>query len=598
MMHVSFSQKWLSLALGGALILTACNPWVGSSRRKPPIFIIAVESLGFENASCEEPLSTGEADGIQELCDSALRFTHFYTPSTLSQPSLASLLTGQDVVEHQVYHNGNDGIPVQNVTLPERALLAGYRTAFFSGGPPFLAKSGFQQGYEVFDDGFQSTPEVYTAAENLLQRTFNWVIEQKEPTFVTVFLADLQFPFVRTFTDEKNERERSIVGQKQEVAESLGAFFRQLKKKKLWDSSYILFVGLNGEAPMNRRSFLWRENLFRENVHVPLFIKTPNLKESRSIDFLMSMKNIGQLLRDTLEQSTSMADFIMQKLDEWKEAPPTHLQIRSDWGAWWMNRPPLLSLRTQDYLVIPQKRWQIYHSAVDRNEGTVLFEQQVDREKMRWLKGRIDQSYDVITDPSDAYEFMKAFRTAKMSIASSSIIASLRREISAKEKSHFREMILADDALLTENWSHLQQSDSSLRRFVAERNLQHTVAVTLSGSCERLFVEKPREALLRRCRDPLFLALLDWENHRTDADDTQWEKSFVRQFRSFMSAKQLAYINLYLELNWDIDVFSMLGPSLTELYLHLPEKANLRKRIESYRIPLAMSFPGVDSINF
>ncbi len=587
-MHVSFSQKWIGPLFLTSMLMTSCSPWGRTNQRKPPLFIIAVESLGFENASCLEESLSGELDGIQELCDSALRFTHFYAPSTMSQSSMASLLTGAEVAEHTVFHNGNDGISVQLVTLAEKALLAGYRTAFFSGGPPFLAKSGFQQGYEVFDDDFDTKPHDYTPASALLERAFSWIQDQhRQPTMTTVFLADLQFPFVQTYTDEKKEREKSVAGQKQAVSEALGEFFRQLKKNRLWDNSYIVVVGLNGEAPMNRKAFLWRENLFRENVHVPLFIKTPQLREARSIDFLISMKNIGQLLRDSLEQSLSVADFVMQKLDEWKEAPPSHLEIRSDWGVWWLDRPPLLSFRTSEYLAIPQKRLQVYHSLVDKNEGVMLSEQQIDREKIRWLKSRIERSYDLQVKPSESYDFLKVLRTIKMSGT-----PHLVRDLDRKEKSNYSEAMAMDEALRRQNWNRLKDSSQSLHRYVASRHLQSSMAVTLSGACERFFVEKPRESLFRRCRDALFISLLDWERHRSkDTEDLSWEKNFVRQFRSFMNAKQMAYLNLYLELNWDVNVFPMLGPSLTELYLQLPEKASLRKKVESYKMPLTTGFP-------
>jgi hypothetical protein len=526
-------------------------------------------------------------DGFQELCDSTLRFTHFYSSSPMSQSSLASLLTGVDSSEHKVFHNGNNGIPAPIVTLPEKALQAGYRTGFFSGGAPFLAKSGFQQGFEVFDDDFADDGQAYRAAEPLLERTLNWLKEQRpQPTLATIFLADLQFPFVRTFTDEKKERERSVAAQKQEVAEALGHFFRGLKKNRLWDNTYIVLVGLNGDAPTDRKSLLWRENLFRENIHVPLFIKTPNMKDSRSVDFLLSMKDIGQLLRDSMEQSRSGVDLILQKLDDWKENPPTHLKIESYWPQWWMDLPPVVSLRTSEYLVLPQKRWQIYHALVDKSEGLPLSESQIDREKMRWLRSKVDMSYDISPQKTDTYDLIKAFRTVKMTGT-----LDLAKNLYAKQTSPRAAMMLADEALRTADWALLSQSANPLLRYVASRHLQNTAAITLTGSCERFFVEKPRESISRRCRDPLFLSLLDWEQHRNGSDSSLWEKNFIRQFRYYMKAKQMAYLNIYLELNWDVEAFSMIGPSLAELYLQLPEKSLLRKKVESYRVPLYAGFP-------
>ncbi len=585
MMHVSFSKKGLGIIT--VLLLGACTPWDSSSSRKSSIVVIAVESLGFENAICADETIQGDDDGFQDLCTSALRFTHFYSSSPLSQVSMASLLTGMDPQEHKVFHNGNEGIPPQMVTLGEKALQAGYRTAFFSGGPPFLAKSGFQQGFEVFDDDFDSLGTPLRPAEQTLTLAYDWIKEKKsQASLAVIFLADVQFPFLRTYTDEKKEREQSAGAQRQEVAESLGHFLRAMKKSRLWDNSYIVVVGLNGEAPNLRRTSLWRENLFRENIHVPLFIKTPQLKEARSVDFLLSMKDVGQLLRDSLEQSTAAVDLILQKLDEWKKQPPTHLRIDSHWARWWMGMPEQISLRTAEYLVLPQKKWQIYHSLVDREEGTALPEGQIDRDKMRWLRSRIEFSYDVIPQKLEFYEFMKTLRAVKMATNTMNIA----RPLYAQNKTVWAHSVAMDEALRMHDWKWMAESGSSLEKYVAVRQMQQTQAVFLHGACERFFVEMPSESLSRRCQDSLFVALLDWEGRRQTTDAATLEKNFIRLFRSYMKAKQIAYLNLFLELNWDVDTLSMMGPSLTELYLHLPEKAHLKKKVESYRIPLAVGF--------
>lgn len=584
MMHLTLRLKILLFQT--ALLLTACTPWGENLSEKPHVIVIAVESLSFDDASCVEEV---EDDNLfSDICKESLRFTHFYTPSTLSQPALASLLTGLTPTEHKVLHNGGQGIPVPLETAPEKALKAGYRTAFFSGGPPVLSKSGFQQGFEIFDDDFLKEDQMFVPAQQTLRKAAQWLGEQKSSGFVSVYLADMQFPGASTFTDEGKERGKGAMSQREELAESIAEFFNTLKAKKLWTKTYVMIVGLNGEPLLPRKGILWRENLYRENMHVPLFLKTPRpLGETRSFDGLLTMKDAGQLLFRILDSRVSETESVLQKLDEWTDSPYQYIEARSDWRSWWFGLAPEISLRTYDYLIFPRQEMVLYHSLVDKNEMIPLKESQVESDNLRWLKYRFGESYDKDFEmKNDIYDFLQYLRVEKQSKATD-ILANLPK---GATPGGLTALLRADRALKMGDWAELGKIDSAIYKYVAAKNGSGDQKITLTHSCDRLFYDSKRPTLLRKCRDSLFLALLDWEKRREASDSLYWEKSFVRKYRFYIEYKRIAYMNLNLELNWDVDVSDLIGPSLAELYLSLPEKAALRKRLESYKVPLHVSF--------
>jgi hypothetical protein len=568
-MNVSVTNHLFKFLLPGFFLLTGCS-WQARPSKQPHVILITVESLNFEMASCLD--DTEDTGGFDQLCSEALRFTHFYTTSALSQSSLATLFTGLNATEHKVFTNGNQGLSSTVSTLAEKALIKGYRTAFFSGGPPILAKSGLHQGFEDFVDDFMRENRFYLPVRDNLEKALGSLRQSPtEPSFVGVFIPDLQFSFVGTFSDDGKEREKSINAQKQEVGESLKWFFAELKKENLWDNSYVVVLGLNGDATLSRKNVLWHENLFRENIHTPLFIKMPtNVKfEANSFDALVSMKDLGLLLQEMIGSKDAQA--VATYMTQWKDQAQRYIETRSDWRSWWFGLPRDLAIRTYDYLIFPQSKMQIYHTLVDKSESIPLSDEQVGKEIQRWQQYRSSEAPTENTvGHKDLYAFIEFLHVERRG-RSSDFLSRL-----VPQRGSYSAKVAADKALIYRDWAYLQK---------------YLEASPLTPSCERLFYGKAKQKDFQNCKDPLFLSLLDWEKKLGAEDGLFMEKSFIRKFRTFILQKQVAYQNLFLELNWDVDMLSTVGPSLSELYLSLPSKNNLRKKIEEYRVPLYASFP-------
>jgi arylsulfatase A-like enzyme len=569
-MNVSVKNHLFKCLIAGFLLLTGCSWWQVRPPTQPHVILISVESLNFEMASCLD--DTEDREGFDDLCNEALRFTHFYTTSALSQSAIATLFTGLNATEHKVFTNGNQGLSPVFSTLAEKAIGKGYRTAFFSGGPPILAKSGLHQGFEIFDDDFLRDGRFYRPVHENLERALNSITQApSEASFTGVFIPDLQFSYVRTFSEDGKEREKSISAQKHEVGETLKWFFGELKKRNVWDNSYIILLGLNGDASLSRKNVLWHENLFRENIHTPLFIKVPKKVklETNSFDALVSMQDLGKLLPEIFSAKDPQA--VVDFLSQWKDQAHRFIETRSDWRAWWFSMPRDRAIRTYDYLIFPQPKISIYHTLVDKSESIPLSDDQVGQESLRWQQYRNNDPY-VESNPvhKDLYSFIEFLHSERRGNHSDF----LNRLI--PQRGSYSAKVAADKALVYRDWTYLQ------------KYLERT---PMTPSCERLFNGKPKSKDFQNCRDPLFLALLDWEKKLAAEEGLFMEKSFIRKFRAFILQKQVAYLNLFVELNWDVDVLKTVGPSPAELYLSLPTKTHLRKKIEEYKVPLSASFP-------
>ncbi|MEZ4872846.1 MAG: sulfatase-like hydrolase/transferase [Bdellovibrionales bacterium] len=231
------------------LILCLAAPLYGcsfNSETSPSVLVIAVDFLGFNDISCDPNIGL---NGFSDFCEESIRFTHAYTPSTMSNAALASIFTGKYPIEHKVWHNGNTSLSAKIETVPEVALKNKFHTSFISGGPPVWSKSGINQGFEYFNDNVDvELNHFYRPAMDNFKLFLNWLDSDsyKESFFSTIYLADLQFPDITTRNDANEERSRTRDSQLREIDESLSYLIKELKRRNRWNSTYVVLVGLNG----------------------------------------------------------------------------------------------------------------------------------------------------------------------------------------------------------------------------------------------------------------------------------------------------------------------------------------------------------------
>ncbi len=278
-----------------AFLFTGCEL---NTNSQPSVLVIAVEGLSFETISCD----SDELAGLRAFCDESVRFSHAFTPSTMSQAAVTSLMTGLSPHDHGVRHNGDNFLSAKFKTLAEGALQRGYHTLFVSGGPPIWRKSGLAQGFEVFDDTMDLAPGVYyRPAKEVFRLATQWIdgLDDAKPTFVTAYLADLQFPQHATRTEEGELRELSISAQLDEIDESLDGIVKWLKAHKRWHSTNVVLLGLNSiEQPESGEPASM--SLRSRATQVALFIKPATKERDKviqwGVDRNVSLVDVGHTM--------------------------------------------------------------------------------------------------------------------------------------------------------------------------------------------------------------------------------------------------------------------------------------------------------------
>ena len=591
----------ITLFLPFLLGLWGCS-W--SASNKPSILIIAVESLGSDQFYCGVSDAEYE-DGLGLFCADGVRFTHAYAPSPMSQATLTSIFTGLYPKDTGVWHNGRQYLPEKFQTVAEVAFRSGYRTSFFSGGPPIWRKSGLDQGFELFEDNIAVSPrELYRPVNKSFELFLNWLVESSDgrPFFTTIYLPDLQFPRSITVNDAGQERARGHDSQLKEISESLAPLYQQMKKMNLWDNSHVFLVGLNGSTLPSRESDIDPMNLRSENSQVVLFVKPARKTRDEgigwSIDANVSLVDVGATLYDLLGSPenissndsqmdvSSLKKALVKPQVDWNR--DRYILLESAWPVWRGISGTRVAVRQNNMLFVHDITPLIYNSLTDQ------FENQPIRVQDPTIRNFVE----------DSYRFFSARGLRPWEGMSSGLIQKLRlyQKYSVTEKKdralteEFAHLIqqrpwdkqivgwLARFIIKIQDWESLakigKEQSNSVWTYLARRRQGETPPPPSDPCWAWIGKKNPNPKDIGNCNDSEVVLFFEWVR----AVDTGKKKSAQDRFLRLYSLRQLDEIisdnNFQNGLVWDAAVDIPAAPRTINLILLLSEFKGYKLIIE------------------
>lgn len=116
---------------GSPAIIPATSQTSLAAGRAPNIIIIMTDDLGWGDISLNGATLI-KTPNIDRIGQEGIQLTDFYAGSNVCSPSRAALLTGRYPIrsgmQHVIFPHSEDGLPTDEITLPEMLKDAGYRT--------------------------------------------------------------------------------------------------------------------------------------------------------------------------------------------------------------------------------------------------------------------------------------------------------------------------------------------------------------------------------------------------------------------------------------------------------------------------------------
>ncbi len=593
----------LGLALCSLFLLSSCS----LTQAPNSVMIIAIEGLDHGHSICRGEREYREYSGFDEICKEAIRFSHVFTNSIQSSPALASLLTGKTTLESG-FRSEADFLRAEEETLAEIAVNKGFRTAFFSGGPPLLRKTGLHQGFEVFDDATDIAADLpLRPMPRLLNLFKNWQVDiGRKPSFVVFYVPDLLYLKRRTKTVFGESRSLTFDSQYDELDENIYELVKYLKEQKLWEHTFLMVTGLSGSLANSRQSEIFPLNLHSEASQVGMAIKPFTAPRDSSVswqidhylsltDFFPKLKLLLTTLnskpgRPELSVGSGLNIMSSESMNSKRTAP-----IVME-AAWPIDRSLVLSrlgLLIDRYFFIFDERLKIYNQLTDPFETIRLKGEDLEPQFLRTYEIASAQLKVEPFRMEGADRLFLRDLLPKAVTAPTSFVALFLKEKSAKRKTpgpkpstiaDFFVPLVGDLALEHRSSNGLAFAGRTLgRKDLHDVSAQWEAGgktVDLSDPCLKALTRAEHWSDVHQtCSNDIFIKLWEWRTTEDDSVREKAAKAISLEYKEIFYDRKMALLNIELGWRWAISMPNCFLHPL-RVALHLPAFDRLRSDLQ------------------
>jgi arylsulfatase A-like enzyme/Tfp pilus assembly protein PilF len=300
------SLVFLTLALGALAALAAGRVhWIPGKPHGPNLLLVTIDTLRADHVGAygADFARTPTLDGV------ALRGTRFETvisPTPLTLPSHASLLTGRYPPGHGVRHNGLFELADSELTLTERLERAGFATGAVIGAFVVAEAYGLSQGFSHYDDeelwGRRAGAGGYLerTAEEVTDRSLTWLAAQQDPFFLWVHYYDPHADYRPPPPFDSRFPERPYDGEVAYVDAQLGRLLDGLRTSGRLEDTLVVVTSDHGESLGEHGEPTHSYTLHDGSLRVPLLLAGPEVPRGLVVSDLASSVDVAPTLLELL----------------------------------------------------------------------------------------------------------------------------------------------------------------------------------------------------------------------------------------------------------------------------------------------------------
>jgi len=288
-MKVLFPRSFRAPLL--AALVAFCST---SEQAAPPnVLLLSVDTLRADHLGCygyEKPTSPN----IDSLATQSLVFDNAVCEVPLTAPSMSAMLTGKLPRDLGLTRNGV-ALPSDVPTVAERFQAAGYATWCIQSNWTLKADlSGVNRGFAVYRDDFKTGRWSGLKSERIGDEVAELALEQLQqsetgkPFFAWVHFSDPHAPYV--FRDEYNAWDRRPwrLERAQKVRVQYDAEVRFVDEQvgkvlnALPENTLVVFVADHGESLYEHGYLGHGRRLYQPGLRIPWMIRAPGVAPGRS----------------------------------------------------------------------------------------------------------------------------------------------------------------------------------------------------------------------------------------------------------------------------------------------------------------------------
>jgi arylsulfatase A-like enzyme len=328
----------LSVLAGALLLASLAGVMVVAEQpaRRPDVILVVVDTLRADHLS-HYGYGRPTGGGLDAFAGRATRYTQAYAPSPWTGTSTASIFTGLFATRHGVRRPG-DRLDDELTTLPEILHEQGWHTVAHSLNVNVSKKTGYAQGFDLFND-FLGTTTDYPHIDAVLERVDRWLDARPErPFFLYLHSMNTHGPYrvpedhrrsllgrepsrdfvyygslMASITSGRSLPRRREVGPAylaslvdqydtavRYTSDALGELFADLARRGLYDDALVIVTSDHGEELFDHGGFSHGYSLHGEVLRVPLYVKLPRQREGAVVDARVSLMDLAPTILQAL----------------------------------------------------------------------------------------------------------------------------------------------------------------------------------------------------------------------------------------------------------------------------------------------------------
>ena len=263
--------------------LPGCKNLRNKLNERKNILLIIIDTQRADHLGCYG-YNRKTTPNIDAFAASSTVFENAYSHSPWTTPSIASIMTSLEPVDHGI-SGWKDPLLKKHLTLAEHLRVNGYFTAAAIGHTIVVPKYGFGQGFNVYDTGaldigypldIKSSDYITDFGIKMLDQPM------KEPFFLWLhyfdphrkYLSHKEFKFGGKALDRYN-------GETAFTDFHIGRLLNHLKKRGMYKDTIVAIIADHGEEFLEHGGVLHGLKIYNEVVRVPLIIRVPGFLPGR-----------------------------------------------------------------------------------------------------------------------------------------------------------------------------------------------------------------------------------------------------------------------------------------------------------------------------
>ncbi len=387
----------LLIALG-LTVLVACAVWLlmgvflrsddpktarghAPSASKPPnVLIVTMDTTRADHLGCYgyDGVRTPNIDAVAR---EGVLFEEAFSVQPVTLPAHASIFTGQYPFRHGVRDNNYFRLSGESATLAEMLQDAGYLTTAFVASYVLDRQFGLDQGFEYYNDRFirpkrKGRLPVDRRASEVSFLAAEWLEELKDEIAKKPFFLWLHYYDPHADYDPPHPY-RTAYGNPYdgEIAymdDWLGFFFKELRRRGLWENTIVVLVADHGEGLGDQGEKTHGMFIYRSTTRVPLIIKYPSqlprgVRVKQRVSTVDILPTVLELLRIEVDEELdgiTLRDIIAGRptIEERPVYSETHIPRSFHWSE-------LKGVRRGDWFYIDAPKPELYSIGNDTDQN-------------------------------------------------------------------------------------------------------------------------------------------------------------------------------------------------------------------------------------